>query len=204
MADEDAAAAAPPPTAAAPTLPPPGGIPLVKKVQPGSQSQLTKTKINSFQMGKQQKSRFQRAKEAAEAKKRQQDAEAASIYDSFVASFAGGEDDAGPAFVREGEMLPSSSHDKKKPLSEMEKMLVEMKVKHGSKEPVKAPELPAVPPPPPKDAFQGKRDMDAFLEEIKDRQDRQESHMPYPGQKVDIFICACKFWLSCICVDVNI
>ena len=48
---------------------------------------LTEGKIASFVVGTQKKTRFQKEKEARDAKKKEAEQEAASVYEKFVASF---------------------------------------------------------------------------------------------------------------------
>jgi U2-associated protein SR140 len=60
---------------------------------------LTDSKLISFAIGQQKKSRFQKAREEKEAKKKLDEEEAAQVFESFVASF---ENDATKTFVRGG------------------------------------------------------------------------------------------------------
>jgi U2-associated protein SR140 len=50
-------------------------------IQPGSLKTITDSKLATFAVGQQKKSRFQKAKEEAEAKKQKEVEEAAKIYD---------------------------------------------------------------------------------------------------------------------------
>ncbi len=81
---------------------------------------LTDSKLVSFAIGQQKKSRFQKAREEKEQKRLQDEKEAAKVYESFVASF---EDEKDKTFVKAG---VNSSGGKK--LTEMEKLMMEMKV----------------------------------------------------------------------------
>jgi U2-associated protein SR140 len=69
---------------------------------------ISESKLATFAVGQQKKSRFQKAREEAEEKKRQEEAEAAKVYDSFVASFQG-DDNNSKVFVRSSTSAPSSS-----------------------------------------------------------------------------------------------
>lgn len=93
--------------------------------QPGSLKTITTDKLASFAIGTNKKSRFQKAKEEKEAKDKAEAEAAAQVYNSFVASFEGDDDDDNNAampmktFVKEG-----SSKTKN-----MESLLNEMKQK---------------------------------------------------------------------------
>lgn len=63
----------------------------IQQVQPGSMKTISESKLTTFAIGQQKKSRFQKAREEAEEKQRQEDEETAKVYDSFVASFQAGE-----------------------------------------------------------------------------------------------------------------
>ena len=106
----------------------PGGQP--HQISEGSMKTITESKLASFAVGQQKKSRFQKAREEEEKKRLKEVEEAAKIYDSFVASFE--VPDAGEkAFVRGGSgggdvyKPPQSSGSK--PMTEMEKLLEELK-----------------------------------------------------------------------------
>jgi len=64
---------------------------------------ISDNKLVAFALGKQQKSRFQKAREEKEAKKRLDEQEAAREYDSFVASFVD-EDGSSKIFLRGGQV----------------------------------------------------------------------------------------------------
>ena len=68
-------------------------------VQPGSLKTISQGKLTTFAVGQQKKSRFQKAREEREQKRLQEEKEAASVYESFVASFEV-DDDASKTFVR--------------------------------------------------------------------------------------------------------
>ena len=69
--------------------------------RPGA-SNIAESKLVSFAVGQQKKTRFQKAREEKEAKRKQEEAEVAKVYDSFVASFTHEEDDGSKTFVRGG------------------------------------------------------------------------------------------------------
>ncbi|KAH6602295.1 hypothetical protein BASA61_001248 [Batrachochytrium salamandrivorans] len=59
----------------------------VKQAQPGSIKPLSKEKLETFSVGIQKKSAFQKQKEAEEAKRKREEEDAARIYEEFAASF---------------------------------------------------------------------------------------------------------------------
>lgn len=64
---------------------------------------LSESKLINFAIGNQKKSRFQKAREEAEAKKKADEEEAAKAYEEFVESFKDSRDDNVKTFVRPGE-----------------------------------------------------------------------------------------------------
>ena len=68
---------------------------------------ISESKLVSFAIGQQKKSRFQKAREDKELKQKLDDEATAKVYDSFVSSFT--EEDGGKTFVRGG--LSKSSAD---------------------------------------------------------------------------------------------
>ena len=117
----------------------------VQDLKPGSLKTISESKLATFALGQVKKSRFQKAKEDAEEKKRLDQIEASKAYESFAASFDAGGEPNSKSFVRSADVgkelykfsssLPTA-HDSQpvrssKPLSEMEKMLMEMKVSSG-------------------------------------------------------------------------
>ena len=128
----------------------------LKDLKPGSLKTISNDKLATFAVGQQKKSRFQKAREEAEEKKRQEDLETSKLYDTFVASFE--TDDRSKTFVRGGSSgtddkgsmyrtgLPgeiykleasrghtesigsSSPAPSGKPMKEMDKMLLDFKV----------------------------------------------------------------------------
>ena len=62
-------------------------MPVLTSQQPNSLHSLDKEKITTFVVGTQKKSRFQKARENAELKRKVEETETASVYESFVASF---------------------------------------------------------------------------------------------------------------------
>jgi hypothetical protein len=103
-------------------------------------SQIADSKLITFAVGQQKKSRFQKAREEKELKQKLADEETAKVYDSFVSSFKDDED--GKTFVRGGPSRDGgdSSYggnrgevykmDKRtdRGMSEMERIMVENKV----------------------------------------------------------------------------
>ena len=73
--------------------------------QGGSMKTISDSKLVAFALGKQQKSRFQKAREEKEARKRQDEQEAAREYDSFVASFVDYEEGSSKVFIRGGQTV---------------------------------------------------------------------------------------------------
>ncbi|KAG7377544.1 U2 snRNP-associated SURP domain-containing protein [Phytophthora pseudosyringae] len=154
------------------------------EMQPSSLMALTDDKLARFVLGHQKKTKFQKEREDREAKKRQADEEAARIYATFVASFDNEDETKGKAFVRGGTQAAhyssqsagqggdvyrlkgkeptafSSSSGKK--VSEMDKMLQEIKQKDVEqkqhREQVQILQKP-----------KKRRAIDEFLEEMKER-----------------------------------
>ena len=102
-------------------------------------SQISDSKLVSFAIGQQKKSRFQKAREDKEAKQKLDDEATAKVYDSFVSSFT--EDEDGKTFIRGGpakrdiEGIYGGNRgevykmDRNAPGgSEMDKIMLEMKV----------------------------------------------------------------------------
>lgn len=121
----------------------------LKDIKPGSMQSISEDKLATFAVGQQKKSRFQKAREEAEERKRQEELEASKIYDTFVASFEGSSDSK--TFVRAGaatgdrsgpgkagevyklagrtEGAMSAAAGSGKPLKEMDRMLQDFKVR---------------------------------------------------------------------------
>jgi hypothetical protein len=106
----------------------------------GPKASISDNKLVQFSIGQQKKSRFQKAREDQEAKKKLEEEEAAKVYESFVASFA--DDDEAKTFVRGGKYNGGSSNRHaesagevyrmdggKKKMSEIDKLMNEMKVR---------------------------------------------------------------------------
>lgn len=70
-------------------------------------NQISESKLVSFAIGQQKKSRFQKAREDKELKQKLDDEATAKVYDSFVSSFT--EEEDGKTFVRGG--LSKSNSD---------------------------------------------------------------------------------------------
>lgn len=68
---------------------------------PGAIQTISDSKLVAFAIGTQKKSRFQKAREEQEAKRKQNELEAAKVYESFVASFNTDEEGV-KKFVRGG------------------------------------------------------------------------------------------------------
>ncbi|KAG5178404.1 hypothetical protein JKP88DRAFT_270519 [Tribonema minus] len=145
-------------------------------LKPGSKQNLTASKLQSFEVGKQKKTRFQKEKEAAEAKKKAAEAEAASLFQEFAASFEGDSGGGGgKSFLKTGGSIYAPQS---KPMSEMERVALEIQSGGTPRGPGGddsrggGPALPggaggaasAA-------AAKKRREMDAFLEEIKQRQE---------------------------------
>ena len=111
-------------------------------ILPNSLTTLNENKITSFVVGVQKKSRFQKAKEEAEAKKKEEESAAAKVYESFVASFAEEDLSTGKSFIRGGVNGVGPLEDREKgaiympikktnavnKVSELESIMSEMKV----------------------------------------------------------------------------
>jgi hypothetical protein len=110
-----------------------------EQVKPGSLKTISKDKLASFATGQQKKSRFQKAREDREIKKKQEEEETAKIYEGFVNSFS--DNDKSKTFLKSGGDLykldssnkSSSSISTTKPYnkpknSEMDRLFNEMKV----------------------------------------------------------------------------
>ncbi|TDH72117.1 hypothetical protein CCR75_001242 [Bremia lactucae] len=152
------------------------------EMQPSSLTKLTDDKLARFVLGHQQKTKFQKDREDREAKKRQADEEAAKIYTTFVASFDNEEETKGKTFVRGGTDATPNMHESSrqsgdvyrlrrpdqaasgafapsKKVSEMDKMLQEIKQKDAEqKDQVQVLHQP-----------KKRRAIDDFLEEMKER-----------------------------------
>jgi hypothetical protein len=106
----------------------------------GSLRNISDTKLVTFAVGQQKKSRFQKAREDKEAKKILDELEAAKVYESFVASFTAEEEDVktfvrGGKILEDGQVLGGSAGEtyrldggKKAKVSEMEKIMHEIQV----------------------------------------------------------------------------
>ncbi|CAG8636716.1 8549_t:CDS:2, partial [Ambispora gerdemannii] len=161
--------------------------------KPGSAKSLTKNKLQAFSIGTHKKTPFQKHKEELELKKKQESEEAAKVYAEFVASFEK-EEGSGKAFVKgetivpkvlfdheaaKKEPVPSSSQQAKiyKPqpfIPAIKPVLPEVKVEeemlidknHEEEDATKQEEK-----------SKRKRNLDAFLEEIKREQEEREDRL---------------------------
>ncbi len=108
--------------------------------QPGSMKSITDSKLVTFAVGQQKKTRFQKQRDEKEQKKKQDEVDAAQVYDSFVASFT--ENDDVKTFIR-GNTFQDSGDSQNNgkagdiyrldrrtggKTSEMDKMMLELKV----------------------------------------------------------------------------
>lgn len=97
---------------------------------------LSDDKLLSFAIGQNKKSRFQKDREDKELKRKQDEEDAAKVYQSFAADFNPDEDVGPKRFVRAGESLDASVEERpgikasQNKLSEMDKMMLELKVTH--------------------------------------------------------------------------
>lgn len=94
---------------------------------------LSGDKLLTFAIGQQKKSRFQKEREDKELKRKQDEEDAAKVYQSFVASFNDDGEDLSKRFVRAGESLDASVEAKPtirapQKLSETDEMMLELKV----------------------------------------------------------------------------
>ncbi|CAG8587192.1 15009_t:CDS:10 [Acaulospora morrowiae] len=121
----------------------------INSTKPGSAKTLTKTKLQAFSIGTHKKTPFQKHKEELELKKKQESEEAAKVYAEFVASFEK-EEGTGKTFVKGETIVP------KRKLNSFIKYLDDEKKEEKAK---------------------GKRNLDAFLEEIKREQEEREDRL---------------------------
>ena len=77
-------------------------LPFTQAIQPGSMRTITENKLATFAVGQQKKSRFQKAREDKETKKKLDDEAASVEYEKFVATFS--EVDNSKTFVRGGKV----------------------------------------------------------------------------------------------------
>ncbi|KAI8927202.1 hypothetical protein BC831DRAFT_453174 [Entophlyctis helioformis] len=160
--------------------------------KPPIKTTLTKEKLEVFSVGIQKKSAFQKAKEAEEAKRKREEEDAARVYEEFAASF----DDAPPSinrsWVKSSTVLPgsvsagsSSSNSNSTPSSSLYKPTSRI-APSGSANPSRlgsqslaaatASASSTAPTAPPATAGQKRRNMDAFLEEVKRENADQGTH----------------------------
>ncbi|CAG8449278.1 10371_t:CDS:10 [Ambispora leptoticha] len=162
--------------------------------KPGSAKSLTKNKLQAFSIGTHKKTPFQKHKEELELKKKQESEEAAKVYAEFVASFEK-EEGSGKTFVKGETIVPKVLFDheaatKKEPVASSSQqakiykpqpfiqatkpVLPEVKVEeemltdktHEEEEANKQEEK-----------SKRKRNLDAFLEEIKREQEEREDRL---------------------------
>ncbi|KAJ3183952.1 U2 snRNP-associated SURP domain-containing protein [Gaertneriomyces sp. JEL0708] len=151
--------------------------------KPKPSKQITSAKLNTFNVGINRKTQFQKQKEEAEQRKKEEEEEAAKVYAEFVASFD--DDDTRPkGWVKGGTIVPTVLYEpgseRSQPADPPAKALYKPMpfVKAGaSVTPLKPPRLPSpeleVKPTRPK----GKRNLDEFLEELKRGQEEREQRI---------------------------
>ncbi|CAG8533918.1 5307_t:CDS:10 [Acaulospora colombiana] len=162
----------------------------INSTKPGSAKTLTKTKLQAFSIGTHKKTPFQKHKEELELKKKQESEEAAKVYAEFVASFEK-EEGTGKAFVKGETIVPKLLFDHDA-----------INIKKETTQPAAPPKIykpqPFIPAskqtqPEPKasstdenidededkreEKSRGKRNLDAFLEEIKREQEEREDRL---------------------------
>ncbi|KAG7446304.1 uncharacterized protein BT62DRAFT_109685 [Guyanagaster necrorhizus] len=118
-------------------------------------------KVNQYTSGKLKKSRREKEQEAAEAKKREEEVNAAKAYAEFLDAFEGDDRKTRSTFVKAG-TAAGAEHTYGHPTTASERR------SHGRN---KSLSPPSTAPPKPK----GKRAMDSFLEEIKREQAEREA-----------------------------
>ncbi|KAI9094909.1 hypothetical protein DFS34DRAFT_651700 [Phlyctochytrium arcticum] len=161
----------------------------IEKTKPGSIKKISNIKLKTFSVGIQKKTPFQRQKEEAELKKKKEDEEAARVYAEFVADF---EQDANPpkGWVKGGTMMPSAAFSRDDYDDEPSSKPLEKKSIYAPKAFVKAGEsakvfqessapakLLEVQPTPSLPKAQRKRNLDAFLEELKKDQEERDQRL---------------------------
>ncbi|RHZ47319.1 hypothetical protein Glove_585g12 [Diversispora epigaea] len=163
----------------------------INSTKPGSAKTLTKTKLQAFSIGTHKKTPFQKHKEELELKKKQESEEAAKVYAEFVASFEK-EDGAGKTFVKGETIVP-------KLLFDHEAINTKKEVQPSTPPKIYKPQL-FVPASKPiqqeveadnidqidendeeeekrEEKSKRKRNLDAFLEEIKREQEEREDRL---------------------------
>ncbi|KAJ1543203.1 U2 snRNP-associated SURP domain-containing protein [Cladochytrium tenue] len=143
-----------------------------KKLPPSLQ--ISKEKMQAFQLGLQKKTPFQKAKEAEEARRKAEEDAAARVYVDFVASL---EADTGKpkAWVKGATIVPAAMREKDDPDKDgTTGSLYRPRAKFSLEQVSKAPD-PATTPSTAQP--RKKRQLDAFLEEIKQSQEGREGRM---------------------------
>nr|CAG8581504.1 4716_t:CDS:10 [Entrophospora candida] len=169
----------------------------INSTKPGSAKALTKNKLQAFSIGTHKKTPFQRHKEELELKKKQESEEAAKVYAEFVASFENDES-AGKAFVKGETIVPKLLFDHEA-----------ANIKKESSENMNTTSPPKIYKPQPfitakkvepkpdaiehyndkekevkEDRNKRKRNLDAFLEEIKREQEEREDRLKQKHAKL--------------------
>ncbi|KAG9289214.1 hypothetical protein G9A89_022524 [Geosiphon pyriformis] len=161
--------------------------------KPGSAKSLTKNKLQAFSIGTHKKTPFQKHKEELELKKKQESEEAAKVYAEFVASFEK-EEGSGKAFIKGETIVPKVlfDHDvaKKEPVTSSQTKIYKPQLFIPSSKPIlpeskSEEEIPGENNPEEDDEeaarqeekSKRKRNLDAFLEEIKREQEEREDRL---------------------------
>ncbi|KAJ3210618.1 U2 snRNP-associated SURP domain-containing protein [Dinochytrium kinnereticum] len=157
--------------------------------------QISDAKLQAFTVGTYKKNAFQKQKEAEEAKKKREEDDAAKVYAEFVASFEEEKPVVGrfapKTWVKGGTINPtplsSTDHASASSKNAVEEALYKPQVKFGVKE-TKVPmkfESQEEPPASAKPSYSRKRQLDAFLQEIKENQDR-DSRRPRTSEDLSL------------------
>ncbi|CAG8519087.1 7934_t:CDS:10 [Funneliformis mosseae] len=170
----------------------------INSTKPGSAKTLTKTKLQAFSIGTHKKTPFQKHKEELELKKKQESEEAAKVYAEFVASFEK-EEGAGKTFVKGETIVPKLlfDHDavitkkevtttstsapklyKPQPFITASKPIQpEIKIENSEENPEKEEYSFIKDEEKKEEKSKRKRNLDAFLEEIKREQEEREDRL---------------------------
>nr|KAJ3422718.1 hypothetical protein HK105_006777 [Polyrhizophydium stewartii] len=134
----------------------------INKPKPGSAKTLTKAKIAAFSVGVQKKSALEKQREADEARRKREEEEAARVLEEFTASFE--QTSSVRRWVKATVSAPD--HD---PGAEPAEQPKPGSAKAPAAAAASAPKPAAPKPPPPvfESRAQKRRNMDAFLEELK-------------------------------------
>ncbi|CAG8617970.1 2093_t:CDS:10 [Rhizophagus irregularis] len=159
----------------------------INATKPGSAKTLTKTKLQAFSIGTHKKTPFQKHKEELELKKKQESEEAAKVYAEFVASFEK-EEGAGKTFVKGETIVPKLLFDHEAINAKKEPTITTSAPKLYKPQAFVSVSKPIQPESKPEDSAEKiekneddkskrKRNLDAFLEEIKREQEEREDRL---------------------------